>query len=1575
MTDSSSARNRGVSAGATIWLVAAAVALAAFLGLGGSASAHEADLVGATRAHAAADGIVGMSKVQRRVAAAQRKRRAALKKRNRALIKRGYKLLTDQQIREGVLLQSLGYSIDLSPARTVGVASASGDIAIDGTGQKLSAPTGYALMGGGVTADDVDLSQRGVKGEWSDPVQPNYPTYGPNQSPATGFPNPQYPQGTFPGDPIKNTAIDYDADAAAPNADTPNSRYWSPNPRIIPIFEAMLPNGKVLYWDWYFSGNMMDPDQSVNGKQGTRVLLWDPAHPNDPGVRKDVPGANLFCAGYSQLPNGDLFLAGGNANANLDGLKTTFVYHWRTGTWDASQLMTRLRWYPSVTATWSGESMIIGGDPPDEGGNNVQDGDSVPEVFTSNYTNPLTTQNWDPNSPADKIRVLGTLHTPYYASPHVPGWRLYPFTFPWVDGRVLYAGRETSILTVDGRKHGPAEADNNALTTYDPAADTDESDDGGDRYVAERADGTRGITRTYGTGAYYGLGKVLVTAGDVDRTYNFNVPNALRGPGWGTYNAATDNPVDGTYDPDTQVAVPANANWVCLGYANGNPYTYSGNPYAANAATQWSGDAELVHVWNTAWCAGTNTPANNVDNLSVNGASKEAALIGMQSGEGSIFGSPTSKGWPTTSQSQSMNYPRRMANLTVLPTGKLVASGGMGTTNAADDDVTASENYGAVPGEANNAKSTYAMNGNDANVNSQLVNYKRAVFASEQWDPDTQTWTVMASAHRPRQYHSTTILLPDGRLMSGGGGVCSTCTTALYSESNFEFYKPPYFFWSDGSEKAADERPQITGPFVTDGVGSESTQVLPQVDYEGSETVNYTKAKNEARNGDVNVTKAALVKLGDPTHGFDQGQRYVPVDITSDNGSSLTFKAPPNPFEAPPGFYWLFLIDANGTPSIAKPVQIGASLALQNKLRTATAYSERNLSDPYPGENGSGQDFGLGSYYASHGNLADVRDNAMSSIKIDSGFYAKICRGDQLTDCATVPAGSYNQLGTAFEDHVSSLQIKQGTAPVDETAKLTALLFDTTGPVITISSPANNFETTGTSIAVNYTVTDNVSETDSPDDAISCDQPSGHVFSLNPGTNSISITCHDDHGNYSTQSVTVKRTGETGLPPAITINSPADGSTTTTGSIPLNFAAEDDSGIPVTNCNWNSSFNGGPSTATSNVAPGGSATVSTPGFGPYTVAVTCWDSAAPTTHSATKTSTFTKVDVQAPTVTINSPANGAVITAASVNVVFTASDNNSVTSCTRTSGDPFPTPIAQVYEIKVECTDPAGNTGTATINVTSKKEQGVAPVVNVSSPADGTFDAATVPLVYTVDDESGVAPSCTKTSTAAPTPSAALSGQSIALNFGVNTITLVCTDGFPKSTTVTRTVTRHDVTAPWITIDAPADNSTVTSSPVTVDYRTGDDAPGDVTCTQPSGAQVPLLVGANVITIACHDAVGNTVVGVIHVAYVPGGSTGGDDSGTYAKATVPKSLKLSKKLKFKTRCSERCSITIGVTGGGISYWPKAAVLNGSSRVQTVTFRIARRDYSALASALKKRKKLKLGVWIDDKRQGYAKLKR
>ena len=78
-------------------------------------------------------------------------------------------------------------------------------------------------------------------------------------------------------------------------------------------------------------------------------------------------------------------------------------------------------------------------------------------------------------------------------------------------------------------------------------------------------------------------------------------------------------------------------------------------------------------------------------------------------------------------------------------------------------------------------------------------------YAAEIWDPATGQWTLGASAVKPRLYHSTALLLPDGSVLTAGGGA-----PGPVNNLNAEMYYPPYLYDAFGQPAA---RPSlVTAP-------------------------------------------------------------------------------------------------------------------------------------------------------------------------------------------------------------------------------------------------------------------------------------------------------------------------------------------------------------------------------------------------------------------------------------------------------------------------------------------------------------------------------------------------------------------------------------------------------------------------------------------------------------------------------------------------------------------------------------------------------------------------------------------
>jgi len=199
---------------------------------------------------------------------------------------------------------------------------------------------------------------------------------------------------------------------------------------------------------------------------------------------------------------------------------------------------------------------------------------------------------------------------------------------------------------------------------------------------------------------------------------------------------------------------------------------------------------------------------------------------------------------PDWAYTGSLTYARHHANAVLLPNGEVLAVGG-----------TAVENEPT-----------------------------QAVLPAEMFDPSTGVWTEMASMERPRIYHSTAVLLPDGRVLQSGTDF----------EFTAEIYSPPYLF-------------QGTRPVIDAAPGA--------VDYGASFMVSTS---------DQDVATVVLAKTSAVTHSVNMEQRIV--ELTFQQGvDSLNVQAPPSPNLAPPGYYMMFLLDSDGVPSESTFVRVGAT--------------------------------------------------------------------------------------------------------------------------------------------------------------------------------------------------------------------------------------------------------------------------------------------------------------------------------------------------------------------------------------------------------------------------------------------------------------------------------------------------------------------------------------------------------------------------------------------------------------------------------------------------------------------------
>jgi N,N-dimethylformamidase beta subunit-like, C-terminal/Concanavalin A-like lectin/glucanases superfamily/Galactose oxidase-like, Early set domain/Bacterial Ig domain/Glyoxal oxidase N-terminus len=343
----------------------------------------------------------------------------------------------------------------------------------------------------------------------------------------------------------------------------------------------------------------------------------------------------------------------------------------------------------------------------------------------------------------------------------------------------------------------------------------------------------------------------------------------------------------------------------------------------------------------------------------------------------------TTQGTPAWQQTASMAYPRTHLNLTVLPDGTVLATGGSSVIGGIDPAT--------------------------------------GVLPAELWNPTTKTWTTMASLSRAREYHSTALLLPDGRVMVSGSGHNFANN---YAEQSSEIYSPPYLF------KGA--RPTVTSSPGDLAYGASFFVGTPD---------------------GAGIASVSLVRNGSVTHSFNMDQQLVPLSFTQTTGG-LTVRAPADALTAPPGYYMLFVVNSNGVPSVAPIVRLlGDSQppTAPTALTAAGSTGSVNLAWTAATDN-------VGVHHYSVYRSTSPGFTPSAATKIGQAT------GTTYTDAGLAP-GTYYYAVTAA-DAVGNVSPASAQAGASATG-------DTTAPTVSIASPTAGTTVTGT-VTVSASASDNV---------------------------------------------------------------------------------------------------------------------------------------------------------------------------------------------------------------------------------------------------------------------------------------------------------------------------------------------------------------------------------------------------------------------------------------------------------------------------------------------------------------------
>lgn len=170
-----------------------------------------------------------------------------------------------------------------------------------------------------------------------------------------------------------------------------------------------------------------------------------------------------------------------------------------------------------------------------------------------------------------------------------------------------------------------------------------------------------------------------------------------------------------------------------------------------------------------------------------------------------------------------------------------------------------------------------------------------AVKEIELYNPEKDSWTIIDMLDRDRLYHSSAILLTDGRVVAAGSTGHKWSTHPKHYEKEIEIITPPYL-------KGDPERPKIIDCPLE---------------------ISYNREFEVKIHHSQEVTRAVFIKGSSTTHNNNMDQRCLTVPISYQTNNTLKLTSPKDGTYAPPGYYMFFILNDKNTPSVAKMVRIG----------------------------------------------------------------------------------------------------------------------------------------------------------------------------------------------------------------------------------------------------------------------------------------------------------------------------------------------------------------------------------------------------------------------------------------------------------------------------------------------------------------------------------------------------------------------------------------------------------------------------------------------------------------------------
>ncbi|AHF08593.1 hypothetical protein [Desulfitobacterium metallireducens] len=555
-------------------------------------------------------------------------------------------------------------------------------------------------------------------------------------------------------------------------------------------------------------------------------------------------------------------------------------------------------------------------------------------------------------------------------------------------------------------------------------------------------------------------------------------------------------------------------------------------------------------------------------------------------------------------------------------------------------------------------------------------------------------------------------------------------------------------------------------------------------------------------------TTGALLTISSPKEGDNLSGTQVTITGLVEVGASLKINGA------------MVYPDGSGNFSKAITVNLGQNTIKVIATDTAGNVTEKNIS-----------------VIAPYVTVTVPADNLLTN-QATVVVTGKVAVGTELTinNASVTPDASDNySYELALQDGTNTITVKAGTTIITRTVTQ-----DTTGAPLTISSPKEGDNLSGTQVTVTGMV--EVGASLKINGAMVYPDGSGNfskAITVNLGQNTIKVIATDAAGNVTEKNISV-------IAPYVTVTVPADnlltnqGTVVVTGKVAVGteLTINDTVVIPDASGNYSYTYTLADGTNTITVVAG----------------------------STTVTRMVTK-DTNGPDLVISSPKEGENLSGTQVTVSGTVTVEvgasvkiNGVMVYPDGSGNFSKAITVNLGQntIKVIATDAAGN-------VTEKNITVIAPYVTVTAPADNLL---TNQGTVVVTGKVAMGTALTINDIVVTPDASGNYSYELTLQDGTNTITVVA-----GTTTVLRTVTQ-DTTAPSLVVSSPAEDTTVSLAQITItgqsevgsiikvnNVRVYPDVNGNFVKT------ISLVTGTNIITVTATDAAGNVTTVTRNITY------------------------------------------------------------------------------------------------------------